>query len=228
MGFQDKHSSSFTAKFLLSTGILAGSLVSAALMFGYPEWLLQFLNQEKLEGNVYRQVIIISCFLIYFIKFIIGMFVFVQRNIGWFEGGFISVLYFMMFYLFGRSAGNHTEPIGIFDILGVFLFIIGCYINTLADYQRYVWKARIENNGRLFTEGLFKYSMHINYFGDGITYIGLALITLELVPLLVSIGIFLNFIVLQIPMLDKYLSMRYEDEFLEYANKTKKLIPWVY
>ena len=37
--------------------------------------------------------------------------------------------------------------------------------------------------------------MHINYFGDSIAYVGLALITLELVCLLVSIGIIVNFIV---------------------------------
>jgi steroid 5-alpha reductase family enzyme len=156
------------------------------------------------------------------------MFVFVQRKIGWFEGGLVSILYFMMFYLFGVSAGSHPEPIGLIDISGILLFLGGSYINTMADYRRFVWKRKIENKGRLFTGGLFKYSMHINYFGDGITYIGLAMITLELICLLVSIGIILNFIFLQIPMQDKHLSKKYGSEFKEYAKHTKKFIPLIY
>ena len=228
MAFQDKHSPSLSAKVLLSTGILAGTLVSALLTSGSADWLIDLLKYEKVEGNIYRQIIILSCCLIYFIRFTIGMFVFVQRKIGWFEGGLVSVLFFMMFYLFGVSAGSHPEPIGLIDVVGIFLFLVGSYINTLADYQRFAWKRKIENKGRLYTGGLFKYSMHVNYFGDAITYIGLALITLELVCLFVSMGIVVNFIVLQIPMLDKYLSKRYGNEFTEYAKVTKKFIPLIY
>lgn len=228
MAFQDKHSPSLSAKVLLSTGILAGTLVSALLTSGSADWLIDLLKYEKVEGNIYRQIIILSCCLIYFIRFTIGMFVFVQRKIGWFEGGLVSVLFFMMFYLFGVSAGSHPEPIGLIDVVGIFLFLVGSYINTLADYQRFAWKRKIENKGRLYTGGLFKYSMHVNYFGDAITYIGLALITLELLCLFVSMGIVVNFIVLQIPMLDKYLSKRYGNEFTEYAKVTKKFIPLIY
>ena len=228
MAFQDEHSPSLPAKVLLSTSILAGTLVSALLTSGYADWLIDILKYEKVEGNVYRKIIILSCCLIYFIRFTIGMFVFVQRKIGWFEGCLVSVLFFMMFYLFGVSAGSHPEPIGLIDIAGIFLFLVGSYINTLADYQRFAWKRKIENKGRLYTGGLFKYSMHVNYFGDAITYIGLGLITLELVCLFVSMGIIVNFIVLQIPMLDKHLSKRYGNEFIEYAKDTKKFIPLIY
>ncbi len=70
--------------------------------------------------------------------------------------------------------------------------------------------------------------MHINYFGDAITYIGLALITMELLCFMISIGIIVNFIVLQIPMLDKHLGNRYGIEFTEYAKDTKKFIPFIY
>lgn len=134
----------------------------------------------------------------------------------------------MLFYLFGISAGSHSEPIGFIDIIGVFLFLVGSYINTLADYQRYAWKRKIENKGRLYTEGLFKYSMHVNYLGDSVSYVGLALVTQELVCIFVSIGIVVNFIVLQIPMLDKHLRKKYGDEFKEYDRQTRKFIPFIY
>ena len=228
MAFQDEHSPSILAKVLLSASILAGTLVSAALTSGYADLLINLLKYEKVEGNIYRQIIILSCCLIYFFRFTICMFVFVRRKISWFEGGLVSFLFFMMFYLFVVSAGSHTEPIGLIDIVGIFLFLAGSYINTLADYQRFAWKREMENKGRLYTKGLFKYSMHVNYFGDSVSYVGLALITLELVCLFVSIGIVVNFIVIQIPMLDKHLSKKYGDEFDDYAKQTKKFIPFVY
>jgi len=197
-------------------------------MSGYLDGLSELLKYERVQGNNLRQIIIVSCLLIYFIRFTIGMFVFLERKIGWFEGGVVSFLFFIMFTLFGTAAGSRPEPIGIFDIVGIILFLSGSSINTLADYQRFAWKRKSENRGRLYTRGLFKYSMHINYFGDGICYFGLALITLKVVCILISIGIVLNFIFLQIPSLDDHLSKKYRNDFKEYAKQTKKLIPFIY
>lgn len=205
-----------------------GTLIPALLMSGHGGFLIQHLKLQALEGNTYRQLLMVSCSLIYLFRLAICMFVFFKRKIGWFEGCLVSFLFFMMFYLFNTSAGSHYEPIGLIDIAGIFLYLTGSYINTLADYQRYAWKRNAENNGRLYTEGLFKYSMHINYFGDSIMYIGLAMITLEYVCLFVSIIIILNLVFLQIPMLDKHLSKKYPDEFGDYVKQTKKFIPFVY
>jgi hypothetical protein len=116
MAFQDEHSPSIPAKMLLSLSILAGTLVSALLTSGYADWSISLLKSEKVEGNIYRQIILLSCCSFYFLRFTIGMFVFVQRKISWIEGGLVSFLFFMMFYLFGVSAGSHTEPIGLIDI----------------------------------------------------------------------------------------------------------------
>lgn len=228
MAFHDEPSPSIPVKALLSASILAGILVSSSLTSDFSELLTHLFKHEKVGKNIYRQIIFFSCGLIYFFRFTMCMFIFLKRKISWFEGGLVSFLFFMMFYLFGVSAGSHAEPIGLYDIVGIFLFLAGSYINTLADYQRFAWKRKIENKGRLYTKGLFEYSMHINYFGDSISYVGLALITLESVCLFVSIGIIMNFIVIQIPMLDKHLSRKYGDEFEEYAKQTKKLIPFVY
>jgi steroid 5-alpha reductase family enzyme len=114
------------------------------------------------------------------------------------------------------------------DIAGLLLYVVGSHINTLADFQRFIWKRKTENKGRLYTLGLFKYSMHINYFGDSLLYIGLAMITLEYICILISLGIVLNFIFIQIPMLDKHLASKYKDEFGRYAKRTKKFIPFIY
>jgi len=228
MAFHDENAPSILSKVSLSVSILAGTLVSAALTYGYADWLIDLIKYERVDGNIYRQIIILSCSLIYLIRFTICMFIFLKRKISWFEGCLTSFLFFMLFYLFGVSAGSHTEPIGLIDTAGILLFLAGSYINTMADYQRFTWKKNIENKGRLYTKGLFKYSMHINYFGDSISYFGLAMITLESVCIFVSIGIIVNFIVLQIPMLDRHLGNKYGNEFKEYAKRSKKFVPFIY
>lgn len=228
MIFLSEHSPSIPAKVLMSIGVLAGTITATALTTSYSDWLMNVLNFEEVEGNVYRQVVMFICCLIYFIRFTIALFVFIQRKISWFEGGLVTVLFFMMFYLFGISAGSHPGPIGIIDILGISLFLFGSCINTFADYQRFSWKRDAENKGRLYTSGLFKYSMHINYFGDAIAYFGLALITYNMVCLCISLGMFAYFIAFEIPRLDEHLNKKYTHEFKEYSKATKKFIPFIY
>jgi steroid 5-alpha reductase family enzyme len=228
MIFLDEHSPSIPAKILMSIGVLAGTLTDTALTTGYSDWFINVLNFEKVEGNIYRQIVMFICCFIYFVRFTIGSFVFIQRRISWFEGGFVTVAFFMMFYYFGISAGSHPDSIGIIDIFGIFLFLFGSCINVLADYQRFSWKKNLENKGRLYTSGLFKYSMHINYFGDAIAYLGLALITYNIVCLCISLGMLVYFIRFEIPNLDEHLSKKYKHEFAEYSKATKKFVPFIY
>ncbi len=228
MIFLDEHSPSTIAKVLMSLGVLAGTLIATALTTGYSDWLINVLNFEKVEGNIYRQIIMFACCFIYFVRFTIGLFVFIQRKISWFEGGLVTVLFFMMFYFFGVAAGSHPDSIGIIDIFGILIFLFGSCINTLADYQRFSWKKNTENKGRLYTSGLFKYSMHINYFGDAIAYFGLALITHSIACLCISMGMVVYFIVFEIPRLDAHLGKKYKHEFAEYYRTTKKFVPFIY
>ena len=143
MAFKDEHAPSTLMKLLLSTGSLMGTLIPALLMSGHADFLIQHLELRKPEGNTYRQLLMVSCSLIYLFRFAICVFVFIKRKIGWSEGGLVSFLFFMMFYLFNTSAGSHFEPIGLIDIVGIFLYLTGSYINTFADYQRHAWKLKM-------------------------------------------------------------------------------------
>ncbi len=82
--------------------------------------------------------------------------------------------------------------------------------------------------GKLYTDNLFLYSMHINYLGDTILFTSFALLTGCMLALLVPVLITLGFLFQHIPELDKYLKEKYKEQFVEYENKTKKFIPWVY
>lgn len=228
MIFLDEYSPSIPAKVLMSAGVLAGTLTATALTTGYSDWLMNVLDFEKVEGDIYRQAAMFTCCFIYYIRFSVGLFVFMQRRISWFEGGLVTVLFYMMFYFFGISAGSNPDSIGTFDLFGISLFLFGSCINTLADYQRFFWKKNAENKGRLYTLGLFKYSMHINYFGDAISYCGLALITYNITCLSISMGMIVYFIAFEIPRLDEHLCKKYKNEFAEYSKDTKKFVPFIY
>jgi len=228
MIFLNEHSPSIPAKLLMSLGVLAGTLTATALTTGYSDWLMSVLNFEKVEGDICRQIVMFICCFVYFLRFSIGLFVFMQRKISWLEGGLVTVLFFLMFYTFVISAGSHPDPIGPIDIAGVVMFLIGSYLNVLADYQRFSWKRKIENKGRLYTSGLFEYSMHMNYFGDAVAYFGLALITHNMVCLCIAMGMVVYFIAFEIPRLDEHLNKKYGNEFAEYSQVTKKFVPFIY
>jgi steroid 5-alpha reductase family enzyme len=113
-------------------------------------------------------------------------------------------------------------------VLGVLLYVIGSYVGTASEYSRHLWKARPENQGHLYTEGLFRYCRHINYFGDLLLFAGLGILTRQLWTGMVPLAMGLNFVLVIIPAHDAYLAMRYGGEFEEYARRAKKLVPFLY
>jgi len=117
---------------------------------------------------------------------------------------------------------------GFLDAVAFVLLLLGSYLNSFSEIQRKWWKSDSENSGHCYTEGLFSYSMHINYFGDTVLFTGWCLFTSNYwmlgLPLLMG-GMFVFF---HIPCLDAYLAERYGKEFNDYSKRTKKFIPYVY
>ena len=111
---------------------------------------------------------------------------------------------------------------------GVILFLIGSWANSYAEYARHVWKARPENHGRLYTEGLFRYTRHPNYFGDLLSFSGLCLISGAWITALIPLIMLAGFVFVNVPMPDSHLRDHYGAAFDEYARRTRKLIPFLY
>jgi len=131
-------------------------------------------------------------------------------------------------YAFGRVGGNNKQVVGVIEVIGILLYLSGSYINTHSEYYRHVWKLKEENRGRLYTEGLFGLSMHINYFGDIVLFTGFAMVTHSPGMLVIPLIMTVNFILNIIPSLDRYLEKKYKDEFRDFSKKTKKFIPLIY
>ncbi len=179
-------------------------------------------------GNASRQVALLTCVVVYVARAAHTLFVFVKRRIPWWEaawgGGLIGCVLF--FFLLGGLRA--PPPMGPADLAGMLLYIAGSFIGTASEHSRHVWKARPENRGHLYTEGLFRYSRHINYFGDLLLFVGLAVLTRQPWTGIVPLAMGLNFALLLIPAHDAYLAARYGSEFDQYARRTSRLVPLLY
>lgn len=187
-----------------------------------------FSLSDQISGNYTRHLILFIFNIIVFLRIKITVFYLIKRNIPWEEAfsiTFAFALYYIGFALFGYKAQNNT---GLIDVIAVLIFITGSYLNTGSELTRDRWKRNPENKGKLYTTGLFKYSMHINYFGDILWVTGYVVLTRNWYSISILIFLLCFFAFYNIPKLDRYLSSKYGEQFDEYNKKTKKFIPFIY
>ena len=182
------------------------------------------------NGNSFnlRHILLITCVLIYILRLGVTLFLFIQRRLVWLEALTISVVMSIILSVIIYTGKNNPMLFSIIYIHAILLYISGSFINTYSEYLRYIWKRNPKNKGHIYKYGLFKYSMHINYFGDVLLFSGLSILTGRYWTLIIPIGMLLNFMIFIIPGLDNYLSQKYGDEFTEYSQTTKKIIPYIY
>jgi protein-S-isoprenylcysteine O-methyltransferase Ste14 len=228
MIFKEQHDRSLWQKCFLIAVLLATVLTSGWLMFADVRAAVAWLAPYEIKGDLTRRVLLISCSAIYFLRLLVTVFVFLRRRMTWMETIIISVLVPLALFSFARVGGANPSPVGVIEMVGILLYVSGSYLNSRSEYSRHVWKAKAENQGRLYTGGLFRYSMHINYFGDMVLFTGLALVTHSGTLLVIPLIMTLNFILAVIPRLDRYLASKYGEEFQEYARRTKRLVPLIY
>lgn len=228
MIFIDRYDPSFWQKSVFTICVFAAVSIAIVLMFVRDLPDLVGLKRYQISGDLVRRILITFCLIIYFLRLQITVWVFQKRTWAWSETGIISILIPLALYGFAKIGGNSHQAVGGFEGVGLLLYTAGSYINTQAEYDRHVWKIKAENKGRLYTEGLFRLSMHINYFGDIVLFMGFAMITHRLAVFIIPLVMTINFIFNIIPSLDRYLENKYGDEFRAYAGKTKKLIPKIY
>ena len=102
------------------------------------------------------------------------------------------ISYFQVFILQGTLAllvaaplmvaGSAALPdsIGVWDILGAGVFLIGTATEAIADRQLSTFRAdKSPNKPRVLDTGLWRYSRHPNYFGNALLWWGLGLMALD-------------------------------------------------
>ncbi|MBB3131188.1 protein-S-isoprenylcysteine O-methyltransferase Ste14 [Paenibacillus rhizosphaerae] len=207
--------------------IIAGE----CLFLGFAYWFL-FMNGNVAfhlpQGDMQRNLMLMVCGLVTFFRMSWMTVYLLKRGISWGEAGgvlFAFAVYYMGFTVLG---GIRDKPLDGVDGVALFLFFAGSLINSLSEWLRDRWKKIAQNQGKLYTGGLFKYAIHINYFGDVVWVCGFAILTRNLWSGLVPILLLSMFVFQNIPVHDRYLRKKYGVAFEDYEKKTKKLVPFIY
>jgi protein-S-isoprenylcysteine O-methyltransferase Ste14 len=216
MAYHDGHAPSSGAKVALLSLTLIGIMLSLPILTKNGQYVS------------FHSGLLLTCAIVFYVRLALCLLVFIKRKVSWFEGCMVGILYGAMVYMFSIWGCHVSDEVSVINTVGMVLFLAGSWVNSQSDYQRNKWKKKPENAGHLYTGGLFRYAMHINFLGDTVMFIGYAMVTKNSMSFIPVTAIFLNFILFQIPRLDDYLLQRYGVEFTAYARKTKKLIPFIY
>jgi protein-S-isoprenylcysteine O-methyltransferase Ste14 len=208
---------------------VAALVVAAWLLFGSGfEAIGRWTGTTSPAGDPARAALVFACAVVYFARLCFTGFYLLRRAFGWGEaigvGLFIAFLQIFYAYL----AGKNPHLLGWLAFLGVALYVCGSYLNTASEFQRHRWKQKPENQGRLYAGGLFRYAMHINYFGDTVLFTGYALVTGAPLALVIPALMAAGFVFVHIPLLDRHLEKKYGAAFETWARTTKRYIPFVY
>jgi steroid 5-alpha reductase family enzyme len=121
------------------------------------------------------------------------------------------------------------NKLGIFDFIGVIIWIIGFVFEAGGDFQLARFKANPANKGKVLNSGFWHYTRHPNYFGDAAAWFGYGLICLSAgsyIPLLGSVLMIALIIkVSGVALLEKTLNVT-KPEYKDYIEKTSAFIPW--
>lgn len=163
-----------------------------------------------------------------FVRMTFMMVVLLRRHIPFWEAFSVPLAFATYYVGFALFVLRTTAPPNVLTWIGVALFVLGSLLNTVGEVQRYRWKRRPENEGHLFTGGLFSLSRHINYTGDVLWVAGYALVTGNPWSAIVPVALFCFFAFFNAPQLDRHLAEHYGAEYEAWAKKTKMLIPSLY
>ena len=211
--------------------------VSAGTWIAVAWWLLlgpgqavrtSWVRAPAAAGNLLRRPCIWASFAICYLRTLVTGFVFLRRGVSWSEAATVAAWLLFIVMLISIRGGTKPARPGWLDLVGVILFLAGSWINTYSEYQRHKWKGRPENLGKLYTEGLFRYCRHPNYFGDLLLFSGICITSGSWFAAIVPALMLAGFVSVNIPLLDAHRRERYGSECEKYASQTRKLIPFIW
>ena len=133
-----------------------------------------------------------------------------------------------------NSQADSAPELGIWDGIGLSIWILGFGIEVIADRQKTVFNTETNNQGKWIDSGLWSHSRHPNYLGEillwtGIAFFGISCFTgLERVAWISPIFIYILLTKISgIPILDKRGLEKWRDnpEYQKYRDETPALIP---
>jgi steroid 5-alpha reductase family enzyme len=141
------------------------------------------------------------------------------------QGGILLLNITPVLFINTYAAGN----LGLMDLLGVFLWVMGFCFESLADWQLDRFIKNPDNRGKIMDQGLWRYSRHPNYFGEVTMWWGIYILALSVPwgwasiigPLTIS---YIILFVSGVPMTERF--MEDNPAFADYKRRTSAFIPW--
>lgn len=125
--------------------------------------------------------------------------------------------------------GGDSWDMSALAIIGLLIWLIGFFFESVGDRQLRKFKADPANKGKLLTQGLWKYTRHPNYFGEATQWWGIFIMAISgnnrywLIISPITITAFLV-LVSGVPMLERKYAGRPDWE--AYKKKTSIFIPF--
>jgi protein-S-isoprenylcysteine O-methyltransferase Ste14 len=115
--------------------------------------------------------------------------------------------------------------------IGLVLIIAGIifrWISIISLGKMFTTNVAIQSGHKLKTDGLYKIIRHPSYTGSLISFLGLGFALGNIFSIIiVFIPILLAFLY-RIKVEENALSLHFKEEYEEYKNRTKKLVPYLY
>ena len=114
-------------------------------------------------------------------------------------------------------------------IIGVVLWAIGMFFESVGDWQLSRFKADPANKGKVMNYGLWRYSRHPNYFGNATIWWGFYFLALSVGAWSTIVApIAMTFLLLKfsgVALLEKDIAER-RPKYAQYIESTSAFIPW--
>jgi steroid 5-alpha reductase family enzyme len=132
------------------------------------------------------------------------------------------------------SKEMQSQGLYLVSILGIVAWALGFTIETIADYQKYVFKNNPKNKGKFINSGVWKYARYPNYFGEILMWWSIFFIAaphLQGAELLSVLSpIFISYLLLKgtgIPPLEKRYNKKFgkDPAYQKYKRDTNLLVP---
>lgn len=126
------------------------------------------------------------------------------------------------------AINTYAQELAWFHLVGVAVFLIGLFFESVGDWQLKQFIAKPENKGRIMQTGLWQYTRHPNYFGEVTLWWGVWIMSLgTLVGLWMVVGpLTITILILGVsgvPMLER--KMRENPDFDEYRKRVSVFFP---
>jgi steroid 5-alpha reductase family enzyme len=122
-----------------------------------------------------------------------------------------------------------SNSLGILDLIGIVIWIIGFVFEAGGDLQLSRFKANPANKGKVLNTGFWHYTRHPNYFGDAAVWFGYGLICISAGSYIPVLGtVLMTALIIKVSgvaLLEKTLNTT-KPGYQEYVRRTSAFIPW--